>query len=222
MPTVLPDRIAIDRQTLLFAKEETSFADEAVPDAASQILIAGEGSFAQARGFIEDEQRRNTFSRLSRIGGRFETGTFSLPAYIKPVAAGTPPECAALLKALFGREAVTANTSVVYALLRIADTRPSLTVWISVGHFVYRILGGLVNEGRFPVRADNSAEAVARGTFGGLFAEARWTGTDELAAAPADPSQAPSRSRTPANSPWARGLSLATTTTAGLDSRLRP
>ena len=183
MATVLPNLIAFDRECLLFAKEETTFGTEIKPTAADQVLIAGDGSMSQARGYITDAQRRDTLSQITRIAGRFEPGTCSLPVYLKPSGVlGTKPEGAALLKALFGREVVTASTKVEYFLLRLIDTRPGLTLWLKKGHTVFRGIGCIINEGRFPLRAGNQDDAVGQVAYSGLIGEVRWTGTDELAA----------------------------------------
>ena len=185
MATILPNLIAIDMQTLLFAKEETTFATEIKPTTADQILIAGSGTMKQELGFIPDEQRRNTYSEVSEIQGRYEPGTFTFPVYIKPSGAlGTKPECAALLKNLFGRETVTASTKVEYFLARVTDAVVSHTLWFKVGHFVYRAIGAVVDEGTFPLKAGNEADAVGQVSLTGLCANVLWTGTDEIAGTP--------------------------------------
>lgn len=186
MATVLPNLIAINMDTVLFAKEETTFATEIKPTTADQILVAGEGSFKQALGFIPDAQLRNSYSEVTDIQGRYEPGEFNFPLYIKPSGAlGTKPECAALLKNLFGREVVTASTKVEYFLARTTDAVVSTTVWFRQGHFVYRAIGCLVNEGRFPLRAGNTDDAVGQVALSGMCSNILWTGTDELASATA-------------------------------------
>lgn len=176
----LTDILAVDRETLLFAKKETTFGTGVKPAASDQVLIAGEGTIKQELGFITDAQKRNTFSMLSRIAGRFEPGDVSLPIYIKPSGTlGTKPEGAQLYEALFGREVVTGGTKVEYFLLRITDTRPSLTFWFKQGHFVYMAWGCVLNQATFPIKAGNSDDAVAQVNLTAFFAELRWTGTDE-------------------------------------------
>lgn len=182
MATVLDKILAFARESLMFAKAETTFATEIKPTATDQILMAGDGSVSQALGFIPDPQRRNTFSALPDITGRYEAGTVQFPFLIKPRAAGTAPDCGMLLKALFGRETIVGGTSVTYNLLRTIDTRQSLTLWVKDGHFVYRCLGTVLTRGVFPVAAGNSEDALGRCNLEGSFAELRWTGTDEMAA----------------------------------------
>lgn len=184
MPTILPNLLAFDRDTLLFVVPETTFGVETKPGVTNQVLLATEGTIKQSRGFIPDPQRRNTLSMLNRFAGRFEDGQGNLTFLVKPSGTlGTVPEGAPLLKSLFGREIITPATKIEYFLLRTTDTRPSLTIWFKIGHFVYRALGTLCNKGRFPLKADNSTDALCQCALDILFAELRWTGTDEMAVA---------------------------------------
>lgn len=184
MPTVLPQTLAVDRETKLFAKKETTFGVGVKPAAADFALTVGDGAITQSRTFISDAQKRNTFSRLNRFAARYEPGAFSFPIYVKPSGTlGTKPEGAILYEALFGRETVTASTKVEYFLLRTSDTRPSVTLWFNQGHWVYMCWGAVVNQGQFSVKAGNGDDALAQLALSGLFAELRWTGTDELAVA---------------------------------------
>ena len=181
MATVLPNILSFARESLVFAKAETTALTEIKVTTADQILMAGDGSVAQELGFIPDPQRRNTYSPLPDIAGRYNPGTVSFPMLIKPRAAGTAPDGGQILKALFGRETIVGATSVTYAPLRTIDSRQSMTVWVKDGHFVYRCIGTVFSKGTFPVSAGNSEEALGRVALEGSFAELRWTGTDEMA-----------------------------------------
>lgn len=185
MATVLPQILSFQREAVAFAVAEASYGVEVKPGVTHQVLIAGDGNVAQNRGFIPDPQRRNTYSALPDSPGRYEAGTASLPMLIKPRALGTAPDGSVLLKALFGRETIVGGTSVKYHPLRIGDLRQTVTLWIKDGHFVYRCLGWIPTRGTFPVRADNSEESLGRVNLEGSFAELKWTGTDEMAAAAA-------------------------------------
>lgn len=176
----LTDLIALDRESLGWIKKETAYATEVKPAGTEQFLVAGELSPGQALGFIEDAQRRNSYSETARFAGRYEPGEAELAVYIKP--SGTvdvPPEGSEFLEGLFGRQVVNAATSVQYLLQRVIDSLPSYTIWIKAGHFVYRLLGAVINQGRFPLRADNSPESISQAVYNVIFAELRWTGTDE-------------------------------------------
>lgn len=179
MAFILSDNIALDRESVGWIKKQTVFGTEVKPAAANQFLIAGEGSIVQQQGFIEDAQRRNTHSALKRFGGRFEAGRAEIPIYIKP--SGTldvPPEASEFLEGLFGREVITASTKVEYLLSRVSDIFPSYTLWVKNGHFVYRCIGLIVEQGTFPLRANNSPESLSQVRAICTFAEMRWTGTD--------------------------------------------
>jgi len=176
----LTDLIAIDREALGWIIKETTPFTTIKPATANQFLIAGEVSPNQKLGFIEDAQRRNSYSKGARFAGRFEPGAAEIPIYIKP--SGTldvPPEGSEFLEGLFGREVITASTKVEYLLQRTTDPLPTYNVWIKTGHFVYMLIGTVVNTGKFPLKADNSAESVSQASFGLIFAELRWTGTDQ-------------------------------------------
>lgn len=182
MPTVLPTILSMGREGQAWALAEVTYGVEIKPTTTSQFLLAGDSTVQQNRGFIPDPQRRNTYSARPQIAGRYEPGTISFPVLIKPRAAGVAPDAKALLKALIGRETIVASTSVTYNLLRIQDTRQSLTMWVRAGHFIYRALGVILTKGTFPIKADNSEEALGRCNFEGTFSEMKWTGTDEMAA----------------------------------------
>lgn len=175
----LPDLIAFDREAQGWAVKETAFATEVKPASANQFFIVGEVSPKQQLGFIEDQQRRNTFSQTARFAGRHEPGAARIPFYVKPAALGVAPEGRAFFEGLFGRETITASTKVDYLLQRTVDTLLSYTVWIKTSHFVYRLLGAIVDKGTFPLKADNSNEALSQCLCDLIFSELRWTGTDD-------------------------------------------
>ena len=164
--------------------KETTFATEVKAAQANQFLLAGELSPEQNLGFIEDQQRRNSYSETRRFAGRYEPGQASFPVYVKPSGAlGTAPEGDAFLEGLFGRKVVTASTKVEYFLSRTIDPILSYSIWLKTGHFVYRLLGSIIDKGNFPLKADNSQEALSQAQYTIIFAEERWTGTDEAATA---------------------------------------
>jgi hypothetical protein len=179
--TVLPTLLAFGRESVVFAIEETVTLVETKPTTTSQILMAGDGSVSQELGFIPDPQRRNTYSALPDIPGRYDAGALSFPMLVKPRALGVAPDGGQVLKNLFGRETIVGGTSVTYNLLRTTDIRKSETVWIKNGHFLYRCIGTVFTKGAFPIKADNSEDALCQVKLDATCAEVRWTGTDELA-----------------------------------------
>ncbi len=176
----LTDIIALDREAKGWIVKETTFATEVKPAAANQFFIAGQVSPKQQLGFIEDQQRRNSYSAAARFAGRYDPGQASIPVYVKPSGSlGVAPEGNEFLEGLFGREVVTGGVKVDYLLQRVTlDANLSYTIWILTSHFMYRLLGTLVDKGRFPLKADNSNDALSQGVYDLIFSELRWTGTD--------------------------------------------
>jgi len=176
----LQDIIAFDREALGWAKKETTPFTEIKVASANQFLIASEVSPKQDLGFIEDKQRRNSYSRVSRVAGRYEPGQAELTVYVKP--SGTldvAPDGNEFLEGVWGREVITASTKVEYFLQRTTDPLPTYSIWIKTGHFLYRMIGTVINVASFPMKADNSDDSVSQGKYSLLFAELKWTGTDQ-------------------------------------------
>lgn len=176
--------VAFDDDTQLYVIKEDTYATEKKPTATSQVLTTGIGSIMQDRGYIEDKQRRYTRSKFSRVQGRFEPGQLDASIWTKPSgAAGTKPEHAALMESLLGREVVTGGSKVEYKPDLITSPVVPLTVWSRIGHTLFRAIGVVLEEGTFPLKADNSDEAVATLSFKARFAKMLWTGTDYVATA---------------------------------------
>lgn len=176
--------VAFDDDTQLYVIKEDSYATEKKPTSTSQVLTTGIGSIMQERGHIEDKQRRYTRSQFSRVQGRFEPSQLDASIWTKPSGvAGTKPEHAALMESLLGREVVTGGTKVEYKPDLITSAVVSLTVWARIGHTLFRGIGLVLEEGTFPLKADNSDESVASLSFKARFAKMQWTGTDYVATA---------------------------------------
>ncbi len=176
--------IAIGRDVIVFAKEETTPGTAIFPAATDAIFLTGEGSFKQQRGFLPDQQRRNTLSKVAQYKARLEPGEWSFPAYIKPCGtAGTAPECGHLLKGLFGKETVVGGTSVTYELLGPDSDLPTYSIWFRLGHTVFANLGCVVNSADVTVKAGNDDDSIVGITFSGNFMRQIRSGTDKLASA---------------------------------------
>jgi len=173
--------IAIGRDVIVLAKEESTPGTAVFPSATDAIFLTGEGSFRQVRNFIPDAQRRATFSKMERIKSRLAPGEWSFLTYIKPSGSqGTAPECGQLLKGLFGKEMVSAGQKVEYTLAGIDDTLPTFTIWFRLGHTVFCNAGCVVNSGDITIKAGNDDDSIAGITFGGYFMKQIRTGTDAL------------------------------------------
>lgn len=176
--------IAIGRDVIVFAKEETTPGTAVFPASADAIFLTGEGSFKQTRGFLQDQQRRNTLSKIAQYKARLAPGEWSFPTYMKPSgAAGTAPECGQLLKGLFGKEIVVASTSVTYELLGPDSDLPTFSIYFRIGHTVYANLGCVVNSADVTVKAGSDDDSLVGISFNGNFMRQIRTGTDKLAQA---------------------------------------
>ena len=173
--------IAIGRDVIVYAKEESTPGTKVFPAGTDAIFLTGEGSFRQVRNFIPDAQRRATLSKVERIKSRLSPGEWSLPTYIKPSGSlGTAPECGQMLKGLFGLEMVNAGVDVQYTLAGISDTLPSFTIWFRLGHTVFCNMGCVVNSGDIAIKAGNDDDSIVGITFNGFFMRQIRTGTDKL------------------------------------------
>lgn len=182
MATVLPNIIALDQDTTFFIKQETTYAVEVKPAAGNYVRIFAGGIPQQNRGFIENPEAINSLSKTTRIPGRLDPGQLQVRCLIKPRGSlGTEPECTDVLLAAFGRKTVTGSTSVEYFLDLANGVLPFFTIWIKKGHTVYRALGSIVSEARWPLKADNSQDALCQIQATFLFARMLKTGTDEAA-----------------------------------------
>lgn len=176
--------IAIGRDVIIFAKEESTPGSKAFPSTDDAIFLTEEGSFRQVRNFIPDAQRRATYSKVQRIKARLATGEWSFATYLKPSGnLGVPPECGQLLKGLLGKETVSAEQKVEYTLAGINDVLPTFTIWFRQGHTVFCNVGCVVNSGDIAIKAGNDDDSIASITFSGFFMKQFRTGTDELSQA---------------------------------------
>lgn len=176
--------VAFDDDTQLYVIREDSYATEKKVTSADQILHLGIGQIVQNRGYIEDAQKRYSRSRVARIQGRFEPGQLDSGIYMKPSGTpGTPPMGDALYESLFGRKVVTGGSKVEYKPDLITSPIVSLTCWIRQGHSVFRAIGTVLEQGTFPLKAGNDADAVAQMQFQSKFAKLLITGTDYVATA---------------------------------------
>lgn len=179
---------ALNRNTPVWVVEEASYATEGKPMATDAVRIISGGQVSQPRPRIPNPERIFSLSRPASLLGAFNPGSVGFDIFLKPPGtAGAKPEGAAILKALFGREKVTANTSVVYELLKAADFlgRPSCTVWILDSHLLFRCAGTYFSQGTGQINSSNDEAGQARMSVQGICSQIRYTGTSELTAAAA-------------------------------------
>lgn len=177
--------IAMGKQIAIMMFEESTLGTMIEPSDASlsngvYITPITAPTFTQERETFDDEQIRDTRSRLTPIAGRYLAGTWSFDTYIKPSGtAGTAPQERLLCKGLLGQQDTSAGSMVVY---RCANTLPSFTMWLKEGHTVQVITGALVNQGVFSVDGRNPG----RVSWSGMCLRRIWTGTADLGAAISD------------------------------------
>jgi hypothetical protein len=175
--------IAIGRDVIVFAKAEATPGTAVFPAATDAIFLTGDGAFKQNRGFLPDQQRRDTFSKIAQYKGRLEPGEWNFPTYIKPSgSAGVAPECGQLLEGLFGKETVVGSTSVTYTLLGPGNEILTFSIYFRLGHTVFANLGCAVNSADIVIKAGNDDDALVGINFNGNFIRQIRTGTDALAA----------------------------------------
>ena len=97
----LVNTLAINKDTVVFAKEEATRNQEAIPAGTDVIRVIGDGTVRQPRNKITNPERVNSLSRQPRLVGVFPPGEISFPFYLKPN--GGVPKGGAVLKSLFGR-----------------------------------------------------------------------------------------------------------------------
>ena len=97
----LVNTLAINKDTVVFAKKETTRNREAIPEATDVIRVIGDGTIRQPRNKITNPERVNSLSRQPRLVGVFPPGEISFPFYLKPN--GGVPRGSDILESLFGR-----------------------------------------------------------------------------------------------------------------------
>lgn len=172
--------IALKREAKLFFIPETVTGTLVEPTDAHLILVSDIASPKQDRETFDDEQIRDTRSKLSPVAGRYLAGEWSFTTYLKPsgTAGQAPPEDN-LMKGLLGVKA-TDSTSVTYS--PGGTTPATYSMWYRDGHTVFFCSGCAVNQG--VIKIDGKSPGMIDWS-GGLM-KMLWTGTDTLGAAISD------------------------------------
>lgn len=175
--------IATGKNTVLWIKEETAGAP-AWPAASDAVLVTAAPTFKQERVFLEDPQKRNTRGKLGRVAGVYKAGELSFTTPVKPSgSAGSEPVPSQVLKALMGKESVTASTKVEYTLYETDDAVRTLSVLVRNGFNTILYTGCYINQGTFTVKSGEGDDAIQSGQFSGGFLRQYRAGTDALNAA---------------------------------------
>jgi hypothetical protein len=154
---------ALYREEIVFCAKEATSGTIQDPTAADSVLPISAGEANMPIELLEDEQFRNTRSKLPLIRGRTPPGSWKLDTYIKPSGTlGTAPEGSTLYECAFGTKTTVASTSVKYTL---ADDLPSFTLWRKLGHTMFVNRGCTVDKAEFTVQGDQIGKAAWSGNF---------------------------------------------------------
>lgn len=170
-----------DTQVVWATIEETPGVYKA-PDAAGAILVTENVSIKQEREFLENKQRIPSLSKMGPVAGIYHAGEWAAKCYVQPSgAAGVAPVPGQMLKALLGRETVTAGTKVTYSPARLVDDTMTLSMVVVRGWDTLYVVGALVAKGTMSIKAVGD-DALLQCAFSGPFLRLYQAGTDNLAA----------------------------------------
>jgi hypothetical protein len=159
-----------------FVKKESSSGTLVFPDATDYIIPAGYCNLNQQPTFTDSEEIINSRSLINRFQDMTGAGDWSVPMYLRPSgAAGSVPQGAALLEALFGTETIVDSTSVTYTL---AKTKDSYSLWERCGKVVFFAKGCTANKGTLNI----TNKGAVKLELSGQFMEMGWVGTDQVKA----------------------------------------
>lgn len=173
----IANTIQLGREAEIFVKAETTIGTYAAPAATDFIVSSGAPEFNQPVSLTDSTEVRNSRSLKDQFRDMTPAGSWSIPMYCRPSGtAGTPPDGAALLKAAFGTETISAGSSVTYSP---AVDLPSVSITIKMKDMVWALVGATVNE----LKAALSSKGAINFDFSGGFMKLLWAGKAEIASA---------------------------------------
>lgn len=147
----------------IFVKKEDPEGTLVYPTAAEAVLITAASAIGAEIEFIDDEQLRDSRSRLSAIKGRTHPGEWSMNTYLKPSGTvGIPPETDVLFECLMGKKSTPGN--VVYELDSSINL-PSFSLWVKKGHAIFAMEGCTVNTAEFTISGSEIVSVAWGGNF---------------------------------------------------------
>lgn len=157
-----------------FVKKESSPGTLVFPAATDFVVPAGYCNLNQQPIFTDSEEIINSRSLINRFQDMTGAGDWSVPMYLRPSgSAGSVPQGAALLEALFGTETIVGSTSVTYSL---AKTKDSFSLWERCGKTVFFAKGCTVNKGTVNI----TNKGAVKLELSGQFMSMGWVGTDQV------------------------------------------
>jgi hypothetical protein len=172
----LNNRLALSREHTIFAVKETTKGTLVFPAATDLVIPAGNGSIGQKPTYTDSEEIVDSRSLMDQFRDALSAGSWSLPMYLRPGAAGVSPQGSALFESMFGTKTIIASTSVGYTLAKILS---SFSLWVKYGDAVFFARGATANQAKLAV----SKKGAIKLDFSGQFMAMGWCGTDELSAA---------------------------------------
>ncbi len=170
--------LALASEEILFAVKETEAGTLAYPTSTDVIRAVGTANVNQADELLEDGQLSNRRSRLSKIKGRTNPGTWSFTTYTKPSGVlGTAPEHDILFECAMGKKATGSGNSIEYTF-DSANVLPSFSLWRRVGHSVFAAAGCTVNQMGISV----TGASISQISWSGEFMKWYRAGTSALSA----------------------------------------
>jgi hypothetical protein len=171
--------IAIGKDQVIWAKEQTVKGMAVWPSATDAIRITGDGKFVQDRSFYDEKEKVLSLGELGRTPGLYKAGDFSFPCNIKASGSlGVAPVPGKILKSLIGKEMVTGSTSVVYELYKLTDDPVYLSVLVKNNFMTMLVSDLVVCKGTIPINASDSDAAIVEGSWSGNFLKSLIAGTD--------------------------------------------
>jgi hypothetical protein len=161
------------REEIVFATEEATYGTMVLPTADDAMKVL-KSDFGPGQERKDRQEKGASRSIVDRITGR-KSVSWSIDKYLLPSGtAGTAPDDMLLFEALFGDEAIVAETSVTYSLL--AEPALSLGLFRNVGHFAEAIYGAVPS--KFSLKWGGNDEPKV--TFSGEAKDHLLCGSDVL------------------------------------------
>jgi len=183
MPAFSENQKTVGIEVEVFVVPEVTPGTPVFPAGSDVVRVISSPSMVQNFEYLDDEQRRFTHSKLSRVKGRVQAGEWSIETYLKSEAAvGTEPEAHNLLTGLYG-SSVTGGSDVDYSLLGAGNAMPTYTIWMFRGNEEVGMMAGcVVSSGAFSVKAANDQSSLHSCAFSGMGVRMKRAAADLISA----------------------------------------
>lgn len=176
--------IASGKNQGLWVAKESTFNTAATLTSAGFIPVMSDLTFDQEENFVDDNEKRMTFSRTGRSGTGFDPGTFSFEMKSRASGAlGTAPVGDPIFESLYGDKTEAPSTSVTYDLAAVGDDVVSFTALRKDGHETRMYTGCVAKTGDITIKAGTGDDAIVKDSVGGIYMREYVAGTDALKSA---------------------------------------